>query len=77
MFHAVERRSNFDGIDFGKLMGEWMADEAKPRTKAQVIDLLRKEGDTWTKFPERAFRRLSWTERANAPRLNAADEEPV
>ena len=50
MFHAVERRSNFDGIDFGKLIGQWMADEAKPRTKAQVIDLLRKEGDTWASF---------------------------
>lgn len=50
MFHAVERRSNFDGLDFGKLMGQRMEDEAKPRTKAQVIDLLRKEGDTWTNF---------------------------
>ena len=49
MIH-VERRSNFDGIDFGKLMGQWMADEAKPRTKAQVIDLLRREGDTWANF---------------------------
>jgi len=32
------------------LMEEVMAEEAKPRTKAQVLDLLRKEGEKWASF---------------------------
>jgi uncharacterized damage-inducible protein DinB len=31
-------------------MQEVMAEEAKPRTKAQVIDLLGKEGEKWAAF---------------------------
>ena len=48
--HAVEKRTTLEGFNFPALMQELMAEEAKPRTKAQVIDLLRKEGEKWASF---------------------------
>jgi len=51
-FHAVEKRKNFDGLDFPTLFAKFMAEEAKPRTKAEVIALLRQTGETWAKFVE-------------------------
>jgi len=46
-FHVVERRSNFEGMDFPKLFAEFQALEAKPRTKAEVIALLKENGELW------------------------------
>ena len=48
--NAVEKRTTMEGFDFPALMQEVMAEEAKPRTKAQVIELLRKEGEKWAGF---------------------------
>ena len=48
--HAVEKRTTLEGFNFPALMQEIMAEEAKPRTKAQVIDMLRKEGEKWATF---------------------------
>jgi uncharacterized damage-inducible protein DinB len=48
--HAVEKRTTLEGFNFPALMQEVMAEEAKPRTKAQVIDLLGKEGEKWATF---------------------------
>ena len=48
--HGVEKRTTLEGFNFPALMQELMAEEAKPRTKAQVIDLLRKEGEKWAGF---------------------------
>jgi len=50
--HCIERRSSFDGIDFPSLMARLGAEEAKPRTKAQIKDLLQKEGEKWAGFVE-------------------------
>ena len=50
---AVEKRTTMEGFNFPALMEEMMAEEAKPRTKAQVIDLLRKEGEKWATFVEK------------------------
>ncbi len=49
--HA-ERRTTLEGFNFPALMQEITAEEAKPRTKAQVIDLLRNEGEKWATFVE-------------------------
>src|SRR4026207_1613088 len=46
-FHVAERRSNFEGMDFPKLFAEFHALEAKPRTKAEVIALLKENGELW------------------------------
>jgi uncharacterized damage-inducible protein DinB len=48
--HAVEKRTTLEGFNFPALMQEVMAEEAKPRTKAQIIDLLGKEGEKWATF---------------------------
>lgn len=45
-----ERRTNFDGFNFPALVGQMQAEEAKPRTKAEVIALLKERGEetaTW------------------------------
>src|ERR1051326_5479565 len=48
--HGIEKRTTLEGFNFPALMQEVMAEEAKPRTKAQVIELLHKEGEKWANF---------------------------
>jgi uncharacterized damage-inducible protein DinB len=50
--HAVEKRNSFDGIDFPALMTRLGAEEAKSRTKAQIMDLLKTEGEKWAVWVE-------------------------
>jgi uncharacterized damage-inducible protein DinB len=50
--HATERRTTMEGFDFMGLFGEMMAQEKAPRSKAQVIDLLRQNGDRFAKWLE-------------------------
>jgi uncharacterized damage-inducible protein DinB len=50
--NAEERRTNMDGFDFPALMTRMRAEEKAPRTKAQVIELLTKEGEEWAKWME-------------------------
>ena len=40
--HAVDKRTSFDGFDFPSLMKKSLEEESKPRTKTQILDLLRK-----------------------------------
>jgi uncharacterized damage-inducible protein DinB len=45
-----EKRTSFDGVNFPALVGQMQAEEAKPRTKAELIALLRERGEataTW------------------------------
>ena len=48
--HAVEKRTTLEGFNFPALMQQVMAEEAKPRAKAQIVDMLRKEGEKWATF---------------------------
>ena len=50
--HAGERRKSFEGFDFPALMKRLGEEEARERTKIQVIDLLKTEGETWASFVE-------------------------
>jgi uncharacterized damage-inducible protein DinB len=50
-FHA-EKLTSLEGFNFQALMQEMSAEEAKPRTKAEVIELLRTEGEKWASFVE-------------------------
>lgn len=50
--HAVERRLSFEGFDFPSLMDRVSAEEGQSRTKAQIIELLRKEGEKWAGWVE-------------------------
>jgi uncharacterized damage-inducible protein DinB len=49
-FHAVEKRKNFEGLDFPSLFAEFRAAEEKPRNKAEVIALLKETGESWAKY---------------------------
>ena len=48
--HSGERRTTFDGFDFPAVMKQLAEEEAKKRTKAQVVELLRTEGENWARF---------------------------
>ncbi len=50
--HRDERRSSFDGLDFPTLFQQALAQEREPRTKQQVIDTLRREGDEFANWVE-------------------------
>jgi uncharacterized damage-inducible protein DinB len=50
--HAVERRSTLEGIDFPGLMRSIVAEEQRPRSKAQIVALLRDEGERWAQWLE-------------------------
>jgi hypothetical protein len=45
--HAVEHRATLQGFDFPSLMGRMMAEEKKPRSKDEILELLRAEGEKW------------------------------
>ena len=50
--HAVQKRNTLEGFDFPALMKVLMEEESLPRTKAQLIDLLQKEGEKWAGWAE-------------------------
>ena len=43
-FHK-EKRTSFDGVNFPEMVAHMQAEEAKPRSKAEVIALLKERGD--------------------------------
>jgi uncharacterized damage-inducible protein DinB len=45
--HAEEHRSTLAGFDFPSLMKKLSAEEKAPRSKEQVLELLRTTGETW------------------------------
>jgi uncharacterized damage-inducible protein DinB len=51
-FHAVDKRHSFEGIDFPSLMARLAKEEARPRSKTQILDLLKEEGETWARWEE-------------------------
>jgi uncharacterized damage-inducible protein DinB len=52
--HVVEHRSTLVGFDFFGLMGKLQAEVKVARTKAQVLELLRNEGEKYAKLLEGA-----------------------
>jgi uncharacterized damage-inducible protein DinB len=50
--HAMERRTTLEGFDFPGLMRSLAAEEQTPRSKTQIITLLRDEGERWAKWLE-------------------------
>ena len=50
--HAEEGRTSLAGFDFPALMQRLHAEEKAPRTKAQMIELLTKDGEAWAKWME-------------------------
>ena len=50
--HAVEKRTSYDGLDFPSVIKKISAEEAVFRTKAQLLNLLREEGEKWAGWVE-------------------------
>jgi uncharacterized damage-inducible protein DinB len=50
--HAIERRSTLEGFDFPGLMRRLIAEEQTPRSKAQIVALLREDGERWAAWME-------------------------
>jgi uncharacterized damage-inducible protein DinB len=50
--HSIERRTTLEGFDFPEFMRSIVAEEQRPRSKAQIIALLRDEGERWAKWVE-------------------------
>jgi len=43
--HFLEARTDLDGFDFMAFFGGMLAEEQKPRTKSEIIELLKTEGE--------------------------------
>ena len=50
--NLIEKRTTMEGFDFMGLMATFMAEQAKPRTKAEIITLLKDEGEKFAKAVE-------------------------
>jgi uncharacterized damage-inducible protein DinB len=48
--HATERRTTLVGFDFPAIMKRMAAEEKEPRTKDQILDMLRTSGEKWAGF---------------------------
>jgi uncharacterized damage-inducible protein DinB len=47
---GIEKRTTLQGFDFPAMMGKLIAEEKTPRTKEQILDMLRKDGEKWANF---------------------------
>ena len=50
--HSTEPRTSFEGFDFPAFIQRLTGEEAKGRTKAEVVELLKTEGERWASFLE-------------------------
>jgi uncharacterized damage-inducible protein DinB len=48
--HATERRTTLVGFDFPSVMKRMAAEEKEPRSKDQILDMLRTSGEKWAGF---------------------------
>ena len=48
-FHK-DKRTNFDGVNFPAFVAQMQAEEAKPRTKAEIVALLKSSGEEFATF---------------------------
>ena len=47
-----EKRTSFDGMNFPEIIGQMMAEEQKPRTKAELIAMLQERGNATASWLE-------------------------
>jgi uncharacterized damage-inducible protein DinB len=50
--HAEDRRPSLEGFDFGALIKKSELEEKRPRSKEQILELLRTEGEQWCHWVE-------------------------
>lgn len=52
LVHEERRLASFDGFDFGAFLVTSEVEETRQRSKAEIIELLRTEGERWVKWVE-------------------------
>jgi uncharacterized damage-inducible protein DinB len=52
LLHEDERRSSLESFDFGELISKSELEEKRPHSKSEIIDLLRTEGERWSRWVE-------------------------
>jgi uncharacterized damage-inducible protein DinB len=50
--HQAEKRTALEGFGFPAFMQKMGVEEQQPRTKAQIIELLTREGEAWASYVE-------------------------
>jgi uncharacterized damage-inducible protein DinB len=50
--HVIEKRKNMEGFDFMAFIQRAKAEEEKPRTKAEIVSMLREGGERWANWVE-------------------------
>jgi uncharacterized damage-inducible protein DinB len=50
--HEERRVSSLEDFDFGEYFKQWEIEEQRPRSKNEVIELLRTEGESWYQWLE-------------------------
>ena len=50
--HEEKRLTSFDGFDFAGFLATSEVEETRPRSKAEIVELLRTEGDRWVQWVE-------------------------
>jgi uncharacterized damage-inducible protein DinB len=50
--HGQEHRTSLEGFDFPSLMQRLVAEEKKPRSKEQTLEMLRSSGEQWAGWLE-------------------------
>ena len=48
--HAVDRRATLAGFDFPAMLRENQAEEKKPRSKSEIVALLKASGESWANW---------------------------
>ena len=64
--NLVEKRTTMEGFDFMALMATLKDEQAKPRTKAEIIALLKDNGEKFANGRRSAVRRLPGAEHLHA-----------
>jgi uncharacterized damage-inducible protein DinB len=70
--HIVEHRGTMEGVDFMGFLSQFAAEEKVPRSKSEILDLLRSEGEKFAKalegVPEDLFAgRVEFPKASGAP----------
>jgi uncharacterized damage-inducible protein DinB len=52
LIHDEEHIDSLEGFDFGAVLKESATEEKRQRSKAEIIDLLRTEGERWVRWVE-------------------------
>lgn len=50
--HEQEHLSSLEGFDFGAIIKKSEAEEQRPRSKREIVELLRTEGERWCEWVE-------------------------